>query len=232
MKPVAPCPDAVVELENSRLKRIWKREENVFVPLDSPIARKVAQAEMGKTRFQQLTCGMHTVLVSVKYIAGVQPGVYEDRHEKILVPEFVALTPLPAAAPPPPAFRKLWTQLHDLMGQKNYDKELASDIRKRLEQLYMDIRELKKSSARFPKSNMRRADWNYQFPSDDHTLLFRSSNRVFSASPQLIWTSQPYHTDDAEILGFAFEHGLTVTSSPEWSWHYPGLTTLLEWSKH
>jgi hypothetical protein len=184
----------------------------------------IHQAEFGEG------CGTDTV----RCIAGLMPGIYQERDKTFLNPYFVPLSKLVAAEKPPDEFINLATRLRQLIEKDRSQhephkrwqiSEEVTETKKRLIEIYKEVRQVKAVGGLYahPWRLLNMSRHLGEFPKDDHCRLFRGK-RGFT------WTSQPYDLCIAEVIGFARLHQLAVTVSSEWSWHYPGHSLLIEWS--
>lgn len=70
----------------------------------------------------------------------------------------------------------------------------------------------------------RLARWNpyINMPHEDHKAVFRNDKN------ENVFIIQPYHCDIKEIEEWAKSKGITVKVNPEYSWHFPKHTNLIE----
>ena len=148
-------------------------------------------------------------------------------------------------ADPPEEFVKLRERRAALLEEEKskHDRHRRFEIGQELEELterligifekVRGVRRLRFGSRwNHPWRLLKMTDQQVGFPCDRQAQLYQGKDR-------LIWVSQPALTDwdysdpwdEAQVVGFAHQHGLVPTLSPNWGWRWPGETALLEWQK-
>jgi hypothetical protein len=216
------APSAVAEQIGSNSRRYWVRTDCcIYRPMSARNFHLHVRFEAPQIRSE----GRPTTTV-VRCIAGLAPGVYRDSHGQFLNPESLRVVQPPQAAAPPPEFTELARRLVEVGGGFDSIDEWSA-IREQMLGIYEKDRGVKRvSRLRGPWRRLIGRDGGIQgFPSDDHCKMFKGPHGY-------IWVSQPYVGFELpEVLGFAHQYDLEVTISPEWSWHHPGKTILIEWSR-
>jgi hypothetical protein len=221
MMPVEPKPEAVSDWGRGFPTYWLPSADGNFRPCTLKELRLHGKRE-GKT-LQEIEFRAREFRVEIKPMAGVRPGVYavEKRHQ--LEPQYVSFCAPPPAADPPDEFHELanvWLNCKDPSRQRETKEEMV--------RIYAKVNHAKEYPSLNPWLMLGKKKVPGGFPLDDH-------GRMFQNDEGFIWTSQPYGYTDyelAEIIGFAHYHGLTINISPNWSWHSPGKTVLLEWRKN
>jgi hypothetical protein len=226
---IEPSPEAVTDRAKCPSLSYWLRmDDGNYRQMRSRELRYHAKVRGYGKRIAHFICDANENCMIIRDIAGVQPGVYLGDHGiPFLVPEYLpAVAPL-AAPDPPPEFLSIGEQLKRVIAEGRIEE--VRPLRLRMMRIYREFRHAVEEPRQWGfESLLGKRPRGLATSFDDHRFMFRNEQG-------LIWTSQPYldkvETLVPEVVGFAHQHGLAVTVSPKWSWHYPGKTMLIEWRR-
>ncbi len=227
LEQITPAPLAVSEVRNNVSGPIWlQMEDKSFRRIPAKHFGYYARQRSGRSGLTQLGLEAASNPVVVYPVAGREPGLYRCGDKNLLIPSFVKPRELPAAEDPPEEFQRLHNDIAELMASgEREDKAKITIGKSTLLKMFCELRGVAAEGLEnnpWALSKERRRPTG--FPGDDHGQMFRGPSKV-------IWTSQPYSVDADEIVGFAELHKLSVTVSPKWSWHCPGSSMLIEWTR-